>query len=81
MNELPSGCYRFVFPALNAKLRYVLQNPTTLLPTTAFTLASPSQSCYPLTRWTSVVMVTKYDAKYIDLKLKFQFVLTLRYKH
>src|SRR5579883_2705091 len=64
MDKLACSCNRLIFAALNTELRHVLQDSPTLLPTTAFPLASPCQSHYPLYYQSSVVIVTKTTQVY-----------------
>ncbi len=80
MNELPGGSDWFVFATFNAELRHILKNPSSLLPTTAFALASPCQSPLPPFSEAKCSDSYKRRRKYIDLAPKFQLLLTQRYK-
>ncbi len=80
MNKLPGSGDWLVFAALNTELRHILENPSPLLPATAFALASPCQSPLPPFSEAKCSDSYKRRGKYIDLTLKFQLLLTQRYK-
>lgn len=67
MNKFAGCRYWLIFPTFDAELWYVLKNSATLLPTTAFTLASPCQSRTPLTNDFKCSFSYKTRRKYIDL--------------
>lgn len=75
MDKFASSGNGFVFPALNAELRYVFENSTTFLPPPTLTLASPCQIPLPPFLESKCNASYKRRRKYIDLGLKFQLVL------